>query len=113
MIPILQGYFGALGSDAWLTRLRAADIPVAPIQTVGEALGDAQTVARGLVVELEHPTLQSARSIANPIRFQDQPIVYRMPPPLLGEHNRSVLLELQYSESEIATALKEACRAGS
>jgi crotonobetainyl-CoA:carnitine CoA-transferase CaiB-like acyl-CoA transferase len=113
LIPVLQNYFSASGSDAWLTRLKAADIPAAPIQTVGEALGDAQTVARGLVVELEHPTLQSARSIANPIRFREQPIVYRMPPPLLGEHNRSILSELQYSESDIANALEEACRAGS
>jgi crotonobetainyl-CoA:carnitine CoA-transferase CaiB-like acyl-CoA transferase len=113
LIPILQNYFSASGSDAWLTRLKATDIPAAPIQTVGEALGDAQTVARGLVVELEHPTLQSARSIANPIRFREQPIAYRMPPPLLGEHNRSILSELQYSESDIANALEEACRAGS
>ncbi|HEV2101751.1 MAG TPA: CaiB/BaiF CoA-transferase family protein [Candidatus Acidoferrum sp.] len=113
LIPILQGHFGASGSEAWLTRLKAADIPAAPIQTVGEALGDAQTVARGLVVELEHPTLRRARSIANPIRFREQPIAYRMPPPLLGEHNRSILQELGYPENEIARALNEACRPGS
>ena len=112
LIPILQRHFDSLPSGDWLAKLRGADIPAAPIQTVGEALGDAQTLARGLVVELEHPTLQNAKSIANPIRFRDQPIVYRLPPPLLGEHNRSILQELQYSESEVATALKEACRSG-
>jgi len=113
LIPILQRHFDSLSSEDWLGKLKDADIPAAPIQTVGEALGDSQTLARGLVVELEHPTLQSAKSIANPIRFSEQPIVYRMPPPLLGEHNRSILCELQYSESEVAVALKEACRAGS
>ncbi len=112
LIPILQRHFDASASDTWLSRLRSADIPVAPIQTVGEALGDSQTLARGLVVELEHPTLQTARSIANPIRLSDQPILYRMPPPLLGEHSRSILRDLGYSESEAMAALKEACRAG-
>jgi crotonobetainyl-CoA:carnitine CoA-transferase CaiB-like acyl-CoA transferase len=111
LIPMLQRHFDSLPSENWLARLKSADIPVAPIQTAGEALGDSQTLARGLVVEMEHPTLQSVRSIANPIRFTEQPIVYRMPPPLLGEHNRSILRELQYSDSEVAEALKEACRA--
>ena len=113
LIPILQHKFDGVPSWEWLTKLKGADIPAAPIQTVGEALGDAQTLARGLVVELEHPTLVSAKSIANPIRYRERPIVYRLPPPLLGEHNRHILNELQYSEREIEAALMEGCGAGS
>ena len=109
LIPLLQLRFDSQSSEAWLAKLKSADIPAAAIQTVGEALNDPQTKARGLVVEIEHPTLQQARSIANPIRFRDRPVVYRLPPPLLGEHTRAILEQLQYSENEIQLAMAEAC----
>jgi crotonobetainyl-CoA:carnitine CoA-transferase CaiB-like acyl-CoA transferase len=111
LIPLLQHCFDALPSTTWLGRLLAADIPAAPIQTVGEALNDPQTISRGLIVELEHPTLKTVRSIANPVRSKVQPILYRLPPPLLGEHNRQILRELHFPDAELEAALTQACRA--
>jgi len=108
LIPKLQQHFDAHASATWLSQLLAADIPAAAIQTVGEALSDPQTVARGLIVEIEHPTLEKARSIANPMHFNDRPVVYRLPPPLLGEHTAEVLRELKYSDAEIENALRPA-----
>lgn len=109
LILLLQQKFCASPMATWLQRLRSADIPAAAIQTVAEALHDPQTISRGLIVELEHPTLKTVRSIANPIRFQAQPILYRLPPPILGEHTRQILQELQFPESEIQVMLQSAC----
>jgi crotonobetainyl-CoA:carnitine CoA-transferase CaiB-like acyl-CoA transferase len=111
LIPMLQARFATQSSEDWLARMKTADIPAAAIQTVGEALNDPQTKARGLVVEIEHPTLQHARSIANPIRYREHPVMYRLPPPLLGEHTRAILYQLHYSESEVEQAMGQACRA--
>lgn len=109
LILILQRQFEASPSAIWIERLTRADIPTAPIQTAGEALSDPQALSRGLVVEIEHPTLKAARSIANPIRSESQPVLYRLPPPLLGEHNAQVLQELDVSEELRLAALRGAC----
>jgi len=111
LIPLLQQRFDSLPSNTWLERFAGADIPAAPIQTVGEALSDPQSVSRRLIVEIEHPALKSARSIANPVRSESQPILYRLPPPLLGEHNREILEELDFLELEMEAALRNACAA--
>ena len=102
LISLLQRRFDAASSREWLRKLASADIPAAAMQTVGEALNDPQTLARGLVVEIEHPLLTKARSIANPVRLAEHQVLYRLPPPLLGEHNRQILGELSLSDSELA-----------
>ncbi len=111
LIPLLQRHFAVLPTAQWIDRLRAADIPAAPVQTVGEALSDPQTISRALIVEIEHPTLTKVRSIANPIRFDTQPIIYRLPPPRLGEHNRQILRELNVADSELEQVLETGCSA--
>jgi crotonobetainyl-CoA:carnitine CoA-transferase CaiB-like acyl-CoA transferase len=100
LIPLLQKMFDGQGASAWLDQFSAAQIPTAPINAVEEAVNDAQTLARNMIVQLEHPALGVARSIGNPIKFSETPVSYRLPPPLLGEHTSQVLRGLGYSEEE-------------
>ena len=104
LIPILQQMLEQCPAATWLQRLAEAQIPAAAIQTVGEALEDPQTLARGLIVAIDHPAIGVARSIANPIHLSATPALYRLPPPMLGEHTETILRELQCSLAEIAAA---------
>ncbi len=101
LVPQLQNIFSQDSAAAWLGKFAAAEIPAAPINTVAEALGDAQTQARGLIVQLEHSAIGAAKSIANPIRLSGTPVSYRLPPPLLGEHTAAILRSLGYSEADL------------
>ena len=101
LVPWLQNIFKQEPAAKWLEKFAAAEIPAAPINTVAEAIEDRQTYARGLIVQLEHPAIGTAKSIANPIRFSNTPVSYRLPPPLLGEHTREILQSLGYSADDV------------
>jgi formyl-CoA transferase/CoA:oxalate CoA-transferase len=101
LVPLLRNLLQRTPARTWLEKLAEADIPAAPINSVSEAVNDAQTIARGLIVQLEHPAIGTAKSIANPIRFSGTPVSYRLPPPLLGEHTGEILKSLGYTAEEV------------
>jgi crotonobetainyl-CoA:carnitine CoA-transferase CaiB-like acyl-CoA transferase len=107
LVPLLQNVFRQNRAEAWLERLAEAGIPAAPINTVSEAVNDAQTRARGLIVQMEHPAIGTAKSIANPMRFSNTPVSYRLPPPLLGEHTGKVLVSLGYTAEQVQSMAAE------
>lgn len=87
--------------------LDAAGVPAAPVQTIDKVLTDPQTVARGMVVEQDHPTVGKIKLPNLPFRFSDCDTSPSGPAPLLGQHNRSIAFDLGYSAAEIDTLLGE------
>jgi len=108
LVPMLQNIIQQMPAATWLEKFAQADIPAAPINTVPEALENLQTRGRGLIVQLEHPAIGTAKSIANPIRFSNTPVSYRLPPPLLGEHTGAILQGLGYSYEAVRAMASEA-----
>ncbi len=104
LIHLLQEILSSQPAEEWVSRLTEAGIPAAMVKNVDEAFCDRQVLERKLIVEFEHPELRAAKSIANPVRLSATPVSYRLPPPLLGEHNQELLMSLGYSHQQIAEA---------
>jgi formyl-CoA transferase/CoA:oxalate CoA-transferase len=101
LVEILQDILSRREADHWLEALRAAQIPSGPINSVPETLAHPQLLERGFSVELEHPLAGLVKSLANPVHFSDTPVSCRLPPPMLGEHNATILADLGFSPEEI------------
>jgi crotonobetainyl-CoA:carnitine CoA-transferase CaiB-like acyl-CoA transferase len=82
-------------------QLDAAGVPAAPVQTIDQVLSDPQTLARGMVVEQDHPTAGKVKLPNLPFRFSDCDTWPSGPAPLLGQHNAQIAASLGYSETAI------------
>jgi crotonobetainyl-CoA:carnitine CoA-transferase CaiB-like acyl-CoA transferase len=102
LLPQLAAEFRRRTVGEWISVLQSAAIPCAPIHTVAEALADEHTLARGMVVDTEHPRYGRMRSVASPVRVGPRPPGQDRRAPLLGEHTDAVLREIGYDQSRIA-----------
>ena len=79
----------------WIALFDAAGVPAGPISTVDEVMVDPQVLARGMVLEVEHPTAGAVKMVGCPLQMSESPTSLRLPPPLLGEHTAEVLAEIR------------------
>ena len=85
----------------WINAFDAAGVPVGPVHTIGEALSHPQTLARNMVVDLEHPQAGPTKALGCPLHFSETPTRIDRPAPMLGEHSRELLKEYGFSDEEI------------
>jgi crotonobetainyl-CoA:carnitine CoA-transferase CaiB-like acyl-CoA transferase len=68
-----------------------------------QALADPQTVAREMVVEVEHSTVGAVKTLGLPVKFSGTPGKVRRGAPVYGEHTREILRDHGFGEEEIST----------
>ncbi len=102
VLAVLEEVFLQRTVAEWLEPLYAASIPCGPINDVGQALQEEQTLARGMVVETEHPRWGRLRQVASPVKVGDQAVAYRRAP-LRNEDFDEVMTDLLgYSDERLA-----------
>jgi formyl-CoA transferase len=91
LIALLADIFLSRTNEAWLKLLNDAEVPCAPVQTIDKVFQAPQVLHRDMLVEVEHPTAGKLPMAGIPVKFSVTPASVRLPPPLLGEHNREIL----------------------
>jgi crotonobetainyl-CoA:carnitine CoA-transferase CaiB-like acyl-CoA transferase len=107
LIPYLERVFRTRSVAEWLERLRAAQVPVAPVNQLDRAFAEPPVEEREMIVEYVHPDVGRVRLPGNPIKMSGAPGTICHPAPRLGEHTEAVLTRvLGLSAAQIA-ALRE------
>ena len=91
LVALLERRFKERPSAHWLDALEAVGIPAGPVLEFDEAMADPHVLARGMVVETEHPSAGAFKTLGIPVKLSDTPGALRRPAPRLGEHTAEVL----------------------
>ena len=86
----------------WEEALLAAGVPCGPLRNYEQVCRDPHTLAREMVVTMQHPVEGEVRGLGIPVKLSGTPGRIERPAPLLGEHTDEILAGLGYAEPEIS-----------
>lgn len=101
--------FRSRNAAEWLALFGEADVCVAPVNSIDEALGSRHFRERGIIESVPHPEIGPIDLLGIMPGLTDTPgRLSHTPPPRLGEHTRPVLLWAGLSVEEVE-GLEKAC----
>ena len=110
LVAELEAALTARDTEDWVATLLEAGVPAGPIHDYAHVVKDPHTVAREMVVEMEHPEAGTVYGLGIPIKLSGTPGSIRRPAPLLGQHTDEIRAEL--AVSVVATRSRGSDRLG-
>jgi crotonobetainyl-CoA:carnitine CoA-transferase CaiB-like acyl-CoA transferase len=98
----IETLFAEADLTDWATRLDAAGLVWAPIQTLTEVFDDPQVELNGMLTELNHPSVGSYRTLTAPFSVSGAETSPQGPAPSPGEQTNEILEELGLSTAKIS-----------
>jgi len=95
-------------TQEWLDMFEGAGMPYAAINDVQTTLNHDHVEARGMVVEVDHPSCGAMKLVNTPVKYSESTPGVRSPPPTLGQHTDEVLKDvLGMSDGDIQSLRSE------
>jgi CoA:oxalate CoA-transferase len=104
--PVVAEWVGHRTSQECIKELGDARIPCSAVNTVSDALSDAQVAARNMIEYLYYPGLGKLPVPGSPIKLSKTPAEISTPSPGLGEHNNEIYCGLLGMSNEEVSRLK-------
>ena len=107
LVPMIEDILRTRTVVDWLDKLRAAEVPAAPVNNLDGAFAEPPVAEREMIVEYDHPEVGRVRLPGNPIKFEGIDRTISNPAPRLGEHTDAMLRDLLSLSTEKIAELRE------
>src|SRR5207249_104703 len=90
LTKLLDEIFRGRTTRDWVDALEAAGVPNGPINTMKQVFEEPQVVARGMRIDLKHPSAGTVPLVKSPMNFSETALEFTTPPPTLGQHTEEI-----------------------
>ncbi len=91
LVVHIQRKLESASIDHWVTELQRVGVPVGAVRTLAQVYEDPQTVAQGLIIEVDPGSLGRLKLPGSALRFSRDQRFNHTAPLTLGQHNESIV----------------------
>lgn len=107
ILAVAKAWVGTQTVAECLGALDAIDVPAAKVQNIAEVLADPQIIARGMVLEQDHPVLGKIKLPNLPFHLSGCDTTPTCVAPDMGQDNREIAASLGFGGDEIEAMVRD------